>query len=163
MKATAANVGQPISGKLATEVLAAICDAHSTGTALRAACITNHVSLTAFYAHLNRDPEFKQIMFEPARALFIAHLEERAWDLALQADASRPTMLIFMLKSYRPDVYRDRIEHTGKNGRDFNRAPDRELRQELIDDILADTPKTGDGGLIVWRGDTYALRGPTSK
>ena len=158
-KATAGNVGRPISGKLTPEVLAAICDAHSAGTALRVACNSNHVSLTAVYSHLNREPEFKRTMFDPARALFMSHLEERAWDLALQADTSRPTMLIFMLKSYKPDVYRDRVEHTGKNGQDINRVMDPEARKKLTDEILAKIPKKlDDDGLIEWCGDVYELR-----
>lgn len=119
---TVANKHLPILGKLTPLVLQTICDLHGDGIPLTAACDHQNVSLSGFYTHLSKHPEFKAEVFQPARERFIDLLEDKAFNMAMSTDSRFPTMLIFMLKAHRRSVYGDRVNATLTPGGEFATA-----------------------------------------
>ena len=122
-KATEANRGRSVSGKCTPEVLASVCQLHAGGMPLGQACMQLAISLTGFYEYMQRHPDFKADVFQAARDQFIVKLEEKAFEAAMDSDPKRfPTMLIFMLKAHKPDVYGDRSRVQVTPGNDFASA-----------------------------------------
>lgn len=110
-KATRLNAGKSVPGKLTSVALAAICESHADGLPLIRACHRQHVTMSAFYLYMQKHPGFKVEVFDPARALFVCKLEEKAFAAAMDSDPRRyPTMLIFMLKAHKPEVYRETVK-----------------------------------------------------
>jgi hypothetical protein len=121
-KATAANRGRSVSGKLTSPVLAKIIELHSKGVPLLAATEHQNVALGSFFDYLKRHPDFKANVFQPAREAFIDCLEEKAFNMATASDSRYPTMLIFMLKAHRRSVYGERFNATLTPGGEFASA-----------------------------------------
>jgi hypothetical protein len=100
----------------------------------RVASDTTGISWSTVYRKCKSDAEFKT-KYEEAQEHLTSTLEHKAMELASSSDAKSCTMLIFMLKARRPEVYRERIEHTGKDGKPIG-AMDADTRQSMIDEIL---------------------------
>jgi hypothetical protein len=72
------------------------------------------ISRMTVYDRRNNHPDFAARMYA-ARAEAVEMLEAEAW---ARARKQSDTLLIFLLKSLRPDVYRETVrqEHTGADG-----------------------------------------------
>lgn len=66
---------------------------------------------TACYGARRRDPAFAQA-WDDAKSEAIENLEKVAYE---RAKSMSDTLVIFLLKSHKPSVYRDRIETTNAN------------------------------------------------
>lgn len=111
-KATAANRERSVPGKMTDAVAQLVLNAYATGITLRAACKLANISTVAFQQYRKRNPDI-ELAWKEAEELNTCALEQRAHELALEADSRSPTMLIFMLKARRPSVYRDNVAVQG--------------------------------------------------
>jgi hypothetical protein len=70
------------------------------------------IDRTSHYIWMNADPAYPE-RFEAAQEAAIQSLEKIAWE---RAKNKSDLLMIFMLKSLRPERYRDRteVEHTGE-------------------------------------------------
>lgn len=74
------------------------------------------ISRTHHYYWLKTDPDYTEA-FAEARAMAADLLEAEAVRRGLGTpDQHSDTLLIFLLKGAKPDVYKERYEHTGKDG-----------------------------------------------
>lgn len=76
------------------------------------ACRRANVSKNTVYEWRKKDEAFKE-RWEQALEDAIESLELIAWR---RAKATSDTLVIFLLKSLKPTVYREHIEHSGANG-----------------------------------------------
>ena len=132
---------------------------------VRAGCLAAGLVRQTIYKWLKRDQPFQKA-FDEARADATDKLEEEARRRAVDGTI-RPvyhqgkmvggyrehsdTLLIFLLKGAKPDVYRERFEHTGKDGGpiqhatlDLTKIPTDELKQ--VAEILRKGKLGGDTG-----------------
>lgn len=89
-----------------------------------AACAAAGIGRTAAYEHREKDAEFAQ-RWEEAIEAAVDVLEDVARERALTIS---DTLLIFLLKSHRPDVYRENLAPLVKKGRDRAKAGSRTVR-----------------------------------
>lgn len=89
---------------------------------VRAACESSGVARRVAYEHYEAYPEFK-VRWDTAKENALDSLEDAARKRALN---SSDTLLIFLLKSHRPEVYRETIrnEHI-----DVSKLSDEELQR----------------------------------
>lgn len=109
----------------------AFCDAYITEGTITHASTKAGVDSRYHYIWLERDPDYPE-MFQAAKTAAIDQLEREARRRAIEG-VEEPTgwykgepggfvkrysdtLLIFLLKGALPDKYKDRHEHTGKNG-----------------------------------------------
>jgi hypothetical protein len=71
------------------------------------ACAAAAIGRTTWYDWRLQDPTFNELVNEAAAAI-VDQLEARARERALDADEPSDTLLIFLLKKLRPEVYADR-------------------------------------------------------
>lgn len=96
--------------KTADKLLAELAQGYSVSAACRAQGIDRHT----YYDWYNADPEFRALADEALNA-GTDRLEDAALNRAL---LESDTLTIFLLKSRRPDIYREPkqvIEHVGKD------------------------------------------------
>jgi terminase small subunit-like protein len=79
---------------------------------VRQACEAVGINRQTHYNWLKSDPDYAEA-FERAKDEAADRLEELARS---RASAGSDTLLIFLLKGARPDVYRERYEHSGPGG-----------------------------------------------
>ena len=109
----------------------AFCDAYITEGTITHASTKAGVDSRYHYIWLERDPDYPE-MFQAAKTAAIDQLEREARRRAVEGVEEATgwykgepggfvkrysdTLLIFLLKGALPDKYKDRHEHTGKNG-----------------------------------------------
>lgn len=103
--------------KLNADVIGDILAMHSAGITMQMACRKHKLSTAAWFQMLQRhraNGTGTELLaaWEEAREQFTLQLELHAESLALQADVRFCTMLIFLLKARKPEVYGDRVKHT---------------------------------------------------
>ena len=90
--------------------------AYSESMQLGKSCQSAKVSNRTHHYWLNNDPDYKAA-FAEARAMAAEVLEAEAVRRAIGTTAgASDTLLIFLLKGAKPDIYKERYEHTGKDG-----------------------------------------------
>lgn len=89
-------------------------------------CRAARIGRQTYYDHLASNPEF-QTAVDAAKEEAIDELEAVARERGV---ASSDTLLIFLLKSLRPDLYREtvRTQHSGAVTIDVSKLSDEELR-----------------------------------
>ncbi len=122
------------TGAWRSAFLAALCKFPNVSKAAKAAQITRN----AAYAARQVDPEFAQ-QWEDAWQEGIEHIEEVALQRATRAKNASDTLLIFMLKGLKPEVYREtfkgELEMYGKGGGPIEYA---DVREKLISRFVAE-------------------------
>ncbi len=110
-KTSRRGAGVAITAKQRETFLERLAAGYSVSHASTAARINRQTA----YAHRDRDPAFAAA-WEAALDAGTQALEDEAVRRATSGDKPSDVLLIFLLKARRPDVYRDRIEHTGAGG-----------------------------------------------
>jgi hypothetical protein len=111
--------------------------AYSRSGLLVASCDAARISHQLHAYWLKTDPDYTRA-FAEARAMVADILEDEALRRAVAVEGASDTLLIFLLKGARPDVYKERYEHTGKDGGPIQvdqMAPD--ARQARLAALLA--------------------------
>jgi hypothetical protein len=96
-------------------------EAYSQGGTVKQAAAKAGISEVTVFKAIRKDPEFAA-QYKQARETNTDAMERLAEQLALSSDNARPTMLIFMLKARRPNVYRDNATITHEAGDSFAAA-----------------------------------------
>ena len=95
------------------------------------------ISRTHHYYWLKTDPDYKAA-FDEARLMAADVLESEAVRRAMAVEDASDGLLTFLLRGNKPDVYKERYEHTGKDGGPIqvaSMAPD--ARQARLASLLA--------------------------
>jgi hypothetical protein len=105
-----------------------------------AACRVARIGRRTFYDWAGKDPEFAA-QLKDAREQVTDDLEQEAIN---RAHAGSDTLLIFLLKSLRPEVYRENVkmEHSGPGGKPIEVSS---KRVEEYDDVLKEIAKETQG------------------
>jgi len=108
-----------VPSKITHELIAKVCADHALGKDLQRACHENGISTIAWWKMLRThraNGTGKEVLeaWDEARDHFTGAMEILAERLALSCDIRSPTMLIFMLKARKPEVYGERLNHSGK-------------------------------------------------
>ena len=94
----------------------AMLRAYARSMRVCASCEAATISPELHYYWLRTDPTYKAA-FTEAREMAGERLEDEAVRRAMgTAERESDTLLIFLLKGAKPDIYKERYEHTGKDG-----------------------------------------------
>jgi hypothetical protein len=101
------------------------------------ACSKAGIGRSQAYRVYRTEPDFAREWDEAVRE-GIEAVEDEAWRRTKKSD----TMLIFMLKSHKPGIYRETIrqEHTGAEGKPIEII---EARSQLLGKLAALAPESG--------------------
>lgn len=141
-KRSVAAAASKLPSKITADVIAAICAEHGAGGDLHRVCHDHGISAVAWWHMLRKHRAAgtgREVLeaWEEARENYTGQMEVLAERLALSCDVRSPTMLIFMLKARKPEVYGERMRHDGRIDvgfpANFAMAMERALSGERLD------------------------------